>query len=141
MSESYDPTALRAGVLALLERMRDEERLFERELSPAERAEDGAPGRWGARVVVAHITDFKAEQVIPSALYNLACAHALRGEADSACDRLAEALRFDPGLATAARRCRPGGAPQHSTIRRRAGRRLLMPAPREESMNGRGSTS
>lgn len=42
MTVKDDRAALRAGILELLERMRAEERRFERELSDGERTEDGS---------------------------------------------------------------------------------------------------
>src|ERR1700690_2222341 len=59
-----DTEARRAGIDWLLERMGGEERRFTEGLAPAELDEDGAATRWGAKAVVAHITDFKTEQVV-----------------------------------------------------------------------------
>ena len=58
-----DHEALCAGVGSLLDRMRSEERLFAERLSTTERDEQGAPTRWSAKATLAHITDFKAEQI------------------------------------------------------------------------------
>jgi hypothetical protein len=63
MVNADERTALRAGILALLGRMQSEERRFEASLSDGERVDDGSAQHWGAKVVLAHITDFKGEQV------------------------------------------------------------------------------
>jgi tetratricopeptide (TPR) repeat protein len=60
---TYDTTELRAGILELLEQMRLEECRFGQEVSEEERAEAGSPERWSAKVVLAHVTHFKQEQV------------------------------------------------------------------------------
>jgi hypothetical protein len=63
MSDSHLPPPLRTAVIGLLDHMRGQERHFEAALSDAERSEDGSPERFGARAVLAHVTDFKREQV------------------------------------------------------------------------------
>ncbi len=59
-----DPGALRAGIVSLLEHMRSEERLFEQRLSAAERTREGTPTQWSAKAVLAHIAEFRAEQIV-----------------------------------------------------------------------------
>ena len=59
-----DLEAPRAGIVSLLEHMRSEERLFEQRLSAAERTREGAPTQWSAKAVLAHIAEFRAEQIV-----------------------------------------------------------------------------
>lgn len=59
-----DDETLRAGVSSLLDRMRGEERLFAERLTASERDEQGSPTHWSARATLAHIADFKAEQIV-----------------------------------------------------------------------------
>ena len=61
---THERSKLRAGILELLALMRAEERHFEAGLPAAERSEEGTAERWAARAVLAHVTDFKREQVV-----------------------------------------------------------------------------
>jgi len=65
---------LQKAVVAMLELAREEERLFVGGLSPGERDEPGSAGAWSAKALLAHVTDFKQQQVV-----RVECA--LRGEA------------------------------------------------------------
>ena len=59
-----DLGVLRAGIVSLLEHMRSEERLFAQRLSAAERTRKGSPAQWGAKAVLAHVAEFRAEQIV-----------------------------------------------------------------------------
>lgn len=59
-----DRGALRAGIVSLLEHMRSEEQFFEQRLSGAERAREGVATQWSAKAVLAHVAEFRAEQIV-----------------------------------------------------------------------------
>jgi DinB superfamily len=54
----------RNTVIELLELAREEERTFVDRLTVEERGEPGSPSAWSAKALLAHITDFKRQQVV-----------------------------------------------------------------------------
>ncbi len=55
---------VRAAVLEMLELAREEERPFVAGLTGEQRDDPGSPSAWSAKALLAHITDFKQQQVV-----------------------------------------------------------------------------
>jgi tetratricopeptide (TPR) repeat protein len=56
--------SVRAAVVEMLDLAREEERAFVAGLTGEERDDPGSPSSWSAKALLAHITDFKQQQVV-----------------------------------------------------------------------------